>query len=111
MITVAPINDAPIWTDITDIFITEGAQVNETANLIDLSSYVVDVDNSSDEVEISIVLNTNPENISVVIDASNMIDVYIAHEDYVGSAGVTLRAFDGLNFSDEYFNIIIRSDL
>jgi hypothetical protein len=109
MITVTPINDPPIWKDITDIFITEGSGPNETENIIDLLDYVVDVDNSSEEVELSIVLNTNPNNISVVIDSNNMIDVNIANENYVGTAGVTLRAFDGLDYSDEYFNIIIES--
>ncbi len=107
-VTVDSINDAPIWKDIKDIYISEGTSSNETENIIDLNNYVYDVDNTSDEVELKIVLNTNPNNISVVIDANNMIDVYVSNINYVGSAAITIRADDGLDYSDENFFIIIQ---
>ncbi|MCK5560189.1 MAG: hypothetical protein KAJ51_06330, partial [Thermoplasmata archaeon] len=107
-ITVDAINDAPIWKDIQDLYIAEGTPTNDTQDIIDLNVYVHDVDNVSDEVEISIVLNTDPHNISVVIDAGNMIDIYVSNENYVGSAAITLRADDGLNYSDENFFVIIQ---
>jgi hypothetical protein len=103
-VIIEPVNDPPVWNDIYKIFASEDIDLPDA---VDLAGNVTDVDNSTLDIEFEIINNQNPLYFFVSIDQNNMIDVDLKFENYVGSTNITVRASDGINYSDEQFEIII----
>ncbi len=95
-VSVSPVNDAPVVSDIPDQTINEG----ETFATIDLDQYVSDVDNSNSEMTWTYSGNTY---LTVSIDSNHVATITIPDTNWFGSETITFTATDpgGLSDSDE----------
>lgn len=92
IITIVPVNDAPVVNDIPDQTIEEG----ESFVTIALDNYVEDVDNNDDEI---VWTATGQNQLTVTIDAARVATITIPNENWNGFETVTFSASDG-EYSD-----------
>jgi len=98
-ITIVPVNDPPIWDEkISEIHIDEDVGA---IKILNLTANISDVDSKIDEINFSIVSNSNSKEINISIDAENNLWAQAIKPDYVGNAIVTIRADDGINYTDK----------
>jgi hypothetical protein len=102
-VTVTEVNDAPAWTPIGYIHISEDTNL---IDIVELDSYIIDTDDSLKNISYSLISNNNEENIFVQID-KRIVYVEPLFDNYVGSAIVKVRAEDGQEETDTTFTIII----
>ncbi|MGQ9609221.1 MAG: Ig-like domain-containing protein [bacterium] len=95
IVTVTPVNDPPIVEGIPDVTFPEDGSDNS----IDLDDYIVDVDNTPDEMTWTFTGNTH---IHVEIDLVSHVVTFTADKDWSGSEEITFTATDlgGLSDSD-----------
>ncbi|MFC1718911.1 PKD domain-containing protein, partial [Candidatus Poribacteria bacterium] len=92
-VTVTPVNDAPVISDIPDVaFVEDGSDGS-----IDLDDYVDNVDNADAEL---ILTHSGNTDVSVFVDDTTHIVTFTATSDWSGSEDITFTATDPGNLSD-----------
>ncbi len=92
-LTVSPVNDAPVVSDIPDQTINEG----QTFNPINLDDYVSDEDNSPSEMTWTYSGN---QDLQVSIDGNHVATISIPDTNWYGSEAITFTATDPGGLSD-----------
>ena len=99
-ITVDPVNDAPIVSNIFDQTIVEGTNLYHH---ITLDGQVTDVDNTDDQITWTATGNTQ---LTVTIDASRVATIATPNADWNGAETITFRATDpGSAFAEDGRNL------
>ncbi len=93
---------SPVWDDIPDLHILEDTQYLDWVNL---NEYVLDIDTPLENIDYSIIYQSNKSKINVSIDNNDNIDIEPLIENFYGSSTITVRADDGDFISNENFTI------
>ncbi|MFA5175812.1 MAG: tandem-95 repeat protein [Candidatus Nanoarchaeia archaeon] len=99
IVTVNPVNDDPIVTDIPDLTMTEDSVVTS----IDLDDYVSDIDNTDAQITWTTSGNTN---IGVSINPTTHVVTFTPAHDWSGVEPITFIANDGNGGTDSDVSIV-----
>ncbi|MBU1201180.1 MAG: tandem-95 repeat protein [Nanoarchaeota archaeon] len=105
-ITVNPVNDAPVVSDIPDQTVNEG----QTFTTINLDNYVSDVDNLDSEMTWTYVGNTD---LIVSISPSRVATISVPNANWFGFETITFTASDPGSLSDSdsaVFSVVSQND-
>ena len=94
VVTITPVADAPVVSDIPDQFLDEDQEVS-----LDLNSYVTDEDNSDDEIAWTTQRLSGTGEISITIDSQNIAHIRGA-QDFNGAEAFRFIATDPDGLSD-----------
>ncbi len=100
-------NGAPRWNPIPVVSVPEGGE-----NTISLTEYLSDTlddgitTNPTSELSISIISNNNEDLISASIEGQ-ILSVLTTDKDLFGSSELTIRANDGIKYSDKIISIFV----
>ncbi|MBN1389501.1 MAG: hypothetical protein JXA22_02550 [Candidatus Thermoplasmatota archaeon] len=107
-ITVANVNDAPVWDDLPTVRVIEDTEME---NLLDLSDYVWDVDNPIDDLRFKIERNDSQRNISLFIirgeNDQHMLSFRPLRENWYGSLTVNITVDDGRITVPTSFQLVV----
>jgi hypothetical protein len=101
-VNVTPVNDAPAWSDVDNLYITNGTNFT---SILDLADFVTDVDDT--DLTFAFVSNTNSTEVKVKVAANGLVDVEILNETFIGMSSVIVSASDGVEAPQAEFDILV----
>ncbi|MGA1792354.1 MAG: Ig-like domain-containing protein [Thermoplasmatota archaeon] len=107
-ITVANVNDPPVWKDIPTLRVIEDTEME---NILDLSKYVTDIDNDLDDLDFMIERNNSQRNFSLWIirgdNDQNLLSFRPLTENWYGSATINITVDDGRITVPTSFQLVV----
>jgi hypothetical protein len=104
-ITVTPVNDPPFWDEIIpDVKLDEDTSKEAW---LDLDNYASDIE--EDFLDYKLVVQSDPVNISININAENKLTIIPKH-NYFGTSNATIQVFESGNknfYTNDTFNITV----
>jgi len=91
LVSVEPVNDAPVWSSIDPIIMIEDTP---QVDILDLSLHATDIETPSDELEYTMISNNQRQAVVATIDSENKIDISSLKQDWTGKAEIEVEVAD-----------------
>jgi len=106
MVTVEPVNDPPIWSDIGTLTVNEDTPEED---LLDLKTKVTDIETQGSDLIFVLESNTHSEEVGVGIDENDMVEIEWLKPDWNGNAVVEVKVSDDTDSALTTFTIDVKS--